>query len=275
MKINLFSDISKNDVSLVGGKAASLGEMTNAGIPVPPGFVITTQAFENFNGDSIAPELQNEIEKNFSRLGAERVAVRSSAVAEDSSSSSFAGQFETFLNVTSENLIRSVINCLKSASSQMVTSYASAQGVSENDLKIAVVVQKMVNSEVSGVLFTANPINKDRNEIMIEAIYGLGELLVQGMTTPDNYLVDKVSGNIKSKNIARKDKMIIYQNGKNEEVSVPEKKKNESTLTNDQIIELTELGVKIESHYGVPQDIEWGIESDKIYILQSRPITTI
>lgn len=274
MYIRRFEDITKNDVPMVGGKGASLGEMTRAGIPVPPGFIVTAEALTQYK-DDLPENIKEEIIKSFDGLLASRVAVRSSAIAEDSATSSFAGQFETFLNVEKANLINNVINCLKSASSSVVQSYAAVQGVEKSKLKIAVVIQKMVDSEVSGVMFTVNPVNGEKDELMIEAIFGLGELLVQGMVTPDNFLVSKADLEIKERNIKKQDTMMVSIDGETKEVEVPEEKRNEPSLTDDQVRQIAELGINIEKHYGFPQDIEWGIERNKIYILQSRPITTL
>lgn len=244
MYIKTFNEISNEDVSLVGGKGASLGEMTQVGFPVPPGFVITTEAREQIN--------KEEIFKAFDLLNAEKVSVRSSAVAEDSSSASWAGQLETYLNVSRENLIEYIKKCWESIRSDRARSYAKQQNLSEDQL-MAVVVQKMVEVKAAGVMFTANPVTKSKEEIMIESVLGLGEKLVQGAVTPDNFVVDKENAKIKSMDL-----------------------QDIQTISDDIVKALVELGKKIENHYGFPQDIEWAIdEQNKIWILQSRPITTI
>ena len=275
MFIKNFSEISKNDVSEVGGKGASLGEMTQAGIPVPPGFVVTTETFRQFADSEIPVDVIEQIYSAFDELGAERVAVRSSAVAEDSAAASWAGQLESYLNTTRADLIDRIRDCRNSIKSERALAYAEQAGANEEDLVVAVVVQKMVESEVSGVLFTINPITKNSEEVMIEAGYGLGEMLVQGMITPDNFLIDKKTLEIKQKNIDTQNTMLIYQDGKNKEVAVPEDKKSEAALTNEQVVQLVELGLKIEQHYGFSVDIEWALEKDKFYIVQSRPVTTL
>lgn len=247
MFIKKFNEISKEDVSLVGGKGASLGEMAKAGIPIPPGFVITTYAFQK--------DAEQEILKFFDELNAERVAVRSSAVAEDSSQASWAGQLETYLNVSREDLISKVRECWDSIKSDRAIDYASQQNLSKDQLLVAIVVQKMVDSQAAGVMFTANPITKDKNEIMVESVLGLGESLVQGLVTPDNFVVDKETLEIKSKDLQQE---------------------NKQTVSDENIKKLVELGKKIEDNYGNPQDIEWAIDrKNKIWILQSRPITTV
>lgn len=275
MYIKFFSEISKEDVSLVGGKAASLGEMVNTGVPVPLGFVITTRIDNKFAGAN-KMKIGKEIIKAFDKLNAERVAVRSSAIAEDSSFASWAGQLETYLNITRENLIEKVQDCWDSIKSERALSYAANQDLSEDQMKVAVVVQKMVESKASGVMFSVNPISEDCDEIMIEAGYGLGELLVQGLITPDNFIVNRKTLEIKSKDIQTQETMLVFKDGKNQEVSVPEDWKSEQSVSDEIVIRLAELAIRIENHYQKPQDIEWAIDNqDKIWILQSRPITTL
>lgn len=239
MDIKFFNEISMEDVNLVGGKAASLGEMTKANFPVPLGFVITTEAQGVINED--------EIFKAFDLLDSEKVAVRSSAVAEDSSQASWAGQLETYLNVSREDLIYKIKDCWRSIKSERAQSYAARQNLLGEQLLVAVAVQKMVKSKTAGVMFTANPVTNDRKEIVIESIAGLGEALVQGLVTPDSFVVDKESLEIK-------------HNGSQDQ----------------KIKELAKIGKAIEDHFGNPQDIEWAIDKKgKIWILQSRPITTL
>lgn len=250
--VNL-NDIGKEDVSSVGGKGASLGELAKAGFPVPSGFVVITEAFKNFREQEFSEDFKEQIFKVFDELSAPRVAVRSSAVAEDSPKASWAGQFETFLNVGRVELLGKIRDCGNSAQSERARAYAAQQGVKPEKILVAVVVQKMVDSQVSGVMFTVNPVTKDENEVIIEAAPGLGEDVVQGKITPDNFKVDKERLDIKSKDIHA-----------------------ESNLQDSKVKELAELGVRIENHYGFPQDIEWAIDSSgEIWILQSRPITTL
>ena len=247
MYIQPFNQISKDDVGFVGGKGASLGEMTKANLPVPFGFVITTEA----NGEI----KEEEILKAFDLLSSEKVSVRSSGVAEDSTSASWAGQLETYLNVGKVDLIEKIRMCWDSITSDRAKSYIREKNLSNDKLKMAVIVQKMVESKISGVTFTANPVTGNQNEIMIEAVLGLGENVVQGLLTPDNFIIDKQTLNIKSRDLQKED---------------------EPTLTDSFIEQLSNFGKIIEAHYGYPQDIEWAIDSqNKIWILQSRPITTL
>ncbi len=274
--IKTFDQIDKNNVKEVGGKGASLGEMARIGISVPPGFVVTAQVHQKFINDSLPADAEEEILTAFDKLDAQGVAVRSSAIAEDSSQASWAGQLETYLNVSRDDLINKIRDCWKSIKSERALSYAGGQSLSEDDLFVAVVVQKMVESKASGVMFTVNPITKDTNEIMIEAGFGLGELLVQGLITPDNFIVDKHTLEIKNKDVQSQDIMLVFQDGENKKILVPEDKKNEQSISDEIVKKLAEIGRKIEGHYAKPQDIEWAIDSQsKIWIVQSRPITTL
>jgi len=244
-QIKTFQEISKSDVAIAGGKGASLGEMTQAGIPVPGGFIVTTDAYNQ-------PLDEKEIFAAFDKLEAQYVAVRSSATAEDSGSTSWAGQLETYLNVTKENLIDSIKKCWASIKTARATSYAQSNNIPGDKQKVAVVIQKMVDSQMAGVMFSANPVTSDRNQIILESCFGLGESLVQGLVTPDNFLIDKKSLTIINKNLTL------------------------NTLSDNQVIELSKLAILIENHYNFPQDIEWAIDqNNKIFILQSRPITTL
>lgn len=245
-------ELGKQDVAIVGGKAASLGELQKAGIPIPPGFAITTKAYKKYLHEGLPVKLRDEIFNAFDNLGAQKVAVRSSAVAEDSSTASWAGQLESYLNVTRDDLIDRIYDCWNSIHSERALAYAAQQDVSEEQLLVAVVVQKMVNSEISGVMFTVNPVNKDVSELMIEAAPGLGEAIVQGAVTPDNFVLDKKTFKIKSKALAAGFR-----------------------LSDNKLKAIAKLGVEIENYFGSPQDIEWALEKRKIYILQSRPITTL
>lgn len=262
--------LSLADVAMAGGKAASLGEMLSAGISVPKGFVITTQAYS----EGMTPELKAQIYAAFKELGVERVAVRSSAVAEDSSGASWAGQLETYLNVNGNGLIGAVKKCWASVRSEHAKAYGKHHGVSKDGQAVAVIVQTMVDSDVSGVMFTVNPVTNDKNEIVIESVYGLGEMIVQGAVTPENYVINRDKCDIVAHSLSRQRKMLTYKDGKNRNVAVPAAKLKKQMLSPGQIKKLCQVATKIEEHYGHPQDIEWAIAGGKIYIVQSRPITT-
>ncbi len=331
--IKWFEELSKKDVPLVGGKGANLGELTRAGIPVPPGFCVTAEAYKYFvenvrvedgrtlqewimdiisktNVDDskqlqentakirekiislpmpeeIASEIEDAYKKLSQRFGKEAVyvAVRSSATAEDLPEASFAGQQETYLDVYGvEDVIDKVKKCWASLWTARATFYRAKQGFDHSKVYLSAVVQKMVNSEKSGVMFTANPVTNDRNEIMINASWGLGEAVVSGAVTPDEYIVEKGTWRIKEKFIAKKEVMVVRnpETGKGTvlvkvaDYLGPEYVEKQ-VLTDDQIIEVAKMGARIEEHYGWPQDIEWAYDKDdgKLYIVQSRPITTL
>ncbi|MBA7490647.1 Phosphoenolpyruvate synthase [subsurface metagenome] len=306
-----FENLGKNDVGVAGGKGASLGEMTKAGIPVPPGFVVTADAFDKFLKDTdinveidaqldkINPDqmesvdrgseiirglidnqkmdkkLQKEILKEFDKLDAKYVAVRSSATAEDAKTASWAGELETYLNVTKKDLTERVRKCWGSLFTPRAIFYRIEKGLGGQKISVAVAVQKMIDSEVSGIVFTVHPVTKDKNQMIIEAGWGLGEAIVGGQITPDNYVIDKVDNNIIDINVSEQTMMIVKKEGKTVEDKVPSGKQNKQKLNGKQILELAEICKSIEKHYGSPQDIEWAFESEKFYIVQSRPITTL
>jgi pyruvate,water dikinase len=278
MFIKSLNEVSSKDLAEVGGKGASLGEMLGAGIPVPPGFVVTTEAYREFcvgMCNNIPPDFGEMLLGAFDSLGAERVAVRSSAIAEDSPSASWAGQLETCLNIKRETLLNSILHCWHSVKSERALNYAAKQNIREDQLAVAVVVQAMVDSQTAGVIFTVNPVSLDKNEMMIESVYGLGEMLVQGTVTPNNFVVDKMTLEIRSSFTPPQDKRLFYDGSDTVEAVVPPEESKRPNLSKEQLAELSQLANKIEEHYGIPQDIEWALAGDKLYILQSRPITTL
>lgn len=313
-----FSKISKKDVDIAGGKGASLGEMTKAGLAVPPGFIILASAFDYFmintpkspsaeteldifaqlskvNYDDtssidkasnvirdimqdteIPEELGQRIMAEFKKLKAEYVAVRSSATAEDSSIASWAGELETYLNSGEKDLLDNVKKCWSSLFTPRAIFYRYERKLIDQQVSVAVVVQEMVQSEISGICFTVHPIIKDKTQMVIEAGYGLGEAIVSGQITPDTYVVDKRDFSLSDINVAEQEKMLVRNpRGGNVWKPVPAADRNKQTLTGKEIIELAKLCVKIEKHYKKPQDIEWALEKGKFYITQSRPITTL
>lgn len=264
-------DVSYKDIALVGGKAASLGEMTKAGLPVPAGFVVTTDGFRA----GMSAELHQQIIIAFEELGAPRVAVRSSAVAEDSSSASWAGQLDTYLNVAKDGVITAIEDCWRSIESSRAKHYADEHSVSQADRAVAVVVQAMVESEISGVMFTANPVSGNRSELMIEAVYGLGEMIVQGLATPESIVLNKTDGRVVSRSKHRQAKQLVYKAGRNVEQAVPAALRDVDILSDQQLQQLAELAEKIENYYTSPQDIEWAFADLHLFVVQSRPITTL
>ncbi|MFH1234538.1 MAG: PEP/pyruvate-binding domain-containing protein, partial [Candidatus Diapherotrites archaeon] len=230
--------------------------------------------------------LKNEIMLAYTKLGESRlawltstelpyVAVRSSATAEDLPEASFAGQQETYLNIMGkEAVVKAVKHCWSSLFTARAVYYRKKQGFSTEQVGIAVVVQKMVKSEVSGIMFTAEPTG-DTSKIIIEAVFGLGEAIVSGSVTPDTYIVDKGRMKLLEKKIGRQEWKLDRGGKTNRKIMLPEGKGRRQKLSDRQIIEVAALGKQIDEHYGAPQDIEWGIEESSILILQSRAITTL
>lgn len=251
--IKFFDEITQKDLPLTGGKGTSLGMMYNAGLPVPPGFVITTNATDKFSEQGISDDCKNEIMQAFEKLGSDHVAVRSSALSEDSLEASWAGQLDTFLNIPLDNLFNKIEKCWDSIHSERAFAYMQKQSGTNHKLQIAIIIQKMIAGDVSGVSFTANPVNKNKDEIMIDAVYGLGEQLVQGTVIPHNFIIDKQTLSIKSQ-------------------TKPDEKE---ILAPVELQKLCTLLLKIEDLYRSPQDIEWTKEGSHYFILQSRPITTL
>lgn len=307
-----FKQLTKNNKNIAGGKGASLGEMINNKIPVPPGFVVLANSFDKFleetdlnveieaivkkvnhkdiNSVEMASEeirnlilnaefpkdIAREIQKEFAKLNAKYVAVRSSATAEDSSIASWAGELESYLNTTKENLLENVKKCWASLFTPRAIFYRFEKGLNNTKVSVAVVVQKMIQSEISGITFTVHPVTQDYNQMIIEAGYGLGEAIVGGKITPDAYVVSKNEKiKILDKNISEQTMMIVKDRQGIKEISVSKLKQNKQKLTDKQILELSKICISIEKHYKKPQDIEWAFEKGKFYIMQSRPITTL
>lgn len=296
--IRKFQEIKKEDISIVGGKGASLGEMFNAGLPVPNGFCITGIAFDEYmerngleqqNSDcsrqfsseiengQIWQEFDQEIAECYHALGQSvRVAVRSSATAEDLPEASFAGQQETYLNVMGKaQLYITIKKCFASLYSERAVTYRKQANFHKVKVSMAVVVQEMVESEISGVLFTADPVSRDAGRMMLNASWGLGEAIVSGKVTPDIYVYDKNQRRIADKRLGEKDILICYGTTGVDERKTPDEQRECFCLTERKALEVFEMGRRIERYYGSPQDIEWAIFKNRLYILQSRPITTL
>lgn len=310
-----FAEVGKDDVNLVGGKGANLGEMTQAKFPVPPGFIITAQAYYAFlRANNLQTKIKNilttvntqkpeslaqvskhvkkfimdgEIPKDlveeiFSAyktlsgpVGDALVAVRSSATAEDLPTASFAGQQDTYLNVQGEaTLLHKIKMAWASLFGERAIFYREEQKFSHFKVGIAIPVQKMVQSEKSGVMFTLDPITNDKTKIIIEAIYGLGELIVQGAATPDHYEVSKKDIKILTKEFSSQKVMLKKVGTENKEISVPQNERGKQKITDNQIMDLALLARNLEKHYYFPQDVEWAIENNTVHIVQTRPITT-
>ena len=312
-----FDEVTKNDVPLVGGKGANLGEMTNANIPVPPGFIVTANAYFDFlqktkltdkisnllqpldSGNSrqlqqtadeikrvildatMPPELIADIKEAYAKMGRGLVAVRSSATAEDLPEASFAGQQRTFLNVQGEkDVVLAVQECWASLFEPRAIFYRVEQDFDHLKVGIAVPVQRMVQSEAAGVMFTLEPETSDTSKIIIDAILGLGEMIVSGDVTPDAYIVDKERSSISSKEIKKQEwKLVRAEGGRGEEANIkipltPEEQAKQK-ISDEDITALAQLGKRLEEHYQFPQDIEWAKEDNQLFIVQTRPVTSI
>ncbi len=328
--IKWFDQVDKDDIALVGGKGANLGEMLKANIPIPYGFVVTVNAYYDFLKETnldkkiknylslldhqnpkilaeTAQNIQKEINKtivpkpialaimkaylDLNQKSVEKrgfkdklltsfklpyVAVRSSATAEDLPTASFAGQQETFLNVRGEtNVVLKVKEAWASLFTARAIFYRQEQKFDHFKVGIAVPVQLMVNSEASGVMFTIDPVTNNKNRLVIEAIFGLGELIVQGAVTPDHYEIDKQKLDIVVKKINAQEKIMVRKNGANKEFKLSAKIANRQKISDETISSIANYGLLLEKHYYFPQDIEWAVEKGKVYIVQTRPITTI
>lgn len=316
-----FDEIGKQDVPVVGGKSASLGEMTSkTKVPVPYGFALTADAYRLFlkesglerkiaeslkplkdtndtvmlqkvgaeirkmmNSAPIPKELEKAIVQAYEKLAAHEkvknpfVAIRSSATAEDLPDASFAGQQETYLNISgAHGVVESVRECYASLFTDRAIFYRVEKGFDHLSVALSAVVQMMCYSESSGVMFTVDPTNGDESVVVIEAAYGLGEYVVKGTVTPDTYYVDKETLQIVRKSVSTKIIMLAQKpNGGTEERSVPDALRDRQVISDAQVIELAKYGLTIEKHYGRTMDIEWGLDKQtgKLLILQARPET--
>ena len=271
-----FDEITAEQSGFAGGKGGSLARLYQAGYPVPSGFVILPSAFDL---EDLTPKAWTQVKDRLACLRAREpgisFAVRSSALSEDSAKASFAGEFETVLNVQSDEDIReAVLTVYRSRKSERVQVYSLAKGF-DAEQEIAVVVQQLVKADSSGVLFTANPVTGQRDQVMLTAAWGLGEAIVGGMVTPDTLIVNKATGCVTTCEIADKQVMTVLLNAGTAERPVPEKKRHAPVLSEPQVAELVQLGVRVEELYGMPMDIEWVCAENKIMLVQARPITSL
>lgn len=307
--------VNKNSISSAGGKGANLGEMVTAGFPVPAGFILTTDAYDAFvqahglqqqivelanavSADDpqsseitsqkiralimqgeIADDLAAEITAAYAQLhggtnGA--VAVRSSATAEDLPTASFAGQQDTYLNIQGDAaLLEAVKKCWASLWTARAIAYRQRQGIDPAGVSLAVVVQQLIPADAAGILFTANPVDGVREQILINATWGLGEAIVGGLVTPDSVVVDKLTNEVVSRDIETKSVMTVRTETGTEEQAVLPSKQTEPVLDDATARQLADYGKRIETHYEMPMDIEWAIYDGNISILQARPITSL
>jgi pyruvate,water dikinase len=315
-KLVALSEVSDADIALVGGKAGKLGELVRLGLPVPPGLVVTTEAYQEFvegagilaiiqeSMGSIDPAKNETVEAASRKVRAafesaqypealkteilDRVhryekehhvrfsAVRSSATAEDLEGASFAGLQETYLNVTGDAAILEAIRkCWGSLFTARVLVYRAKKGFDHRTIRLAVLIQKMVDSRVSGILFTKDP-NTGENHMIVEAGFGLGEAIVGGEVTPDHYVVDGATQRIIQKQIAQQSfRLVRAEAGGNRREDIPEAEGGRQKLSDERVLRLTSLAKVIESNYRRPMDIEWCADDNQLYIVQARPVTTI
>lgn len=322
--IKWFAELSKQDIPLVGGKGANLGELTQAGIQVPPGFCVTADAYRYFiqstglqdkirtlmaetnlndtrdleaktstiremiTSTPMPAEIKEEIVSAYESLSTAgslaRVAVRSSATAEDLPDASFAGQQDTYLNILGDQEVLDYVQkCWASLWTSRAAYYRQTQGFNHFEVYLAVVVQKLAAADKAGVAFTSNPVTNHRDEIVINASWGLGEAVVAGLVTPDDYIVEKGTWNIKQIEVAEK-KLMVTRDPENEigTRTVPVRERlgeayvARQCLSNQDIVRLAQICSRIEQHYNMPMDIEWAYDAsdDQFYLLQARPITT-
>ncbi|MCY3414547.1 MAG: phosphoenolpyruvate synthase [Candidatus Heimdallarchaeota archaeon] len=309
-----FTEIRTVDLPRVGGKGANLGEMTHANLPVPPGLCLTTDAFDLFmQSDSSTSTIYDQLESvNVDDLDQVRTigknirdtinkisipteiieelksalsifedqssyAIRSSATAEDLPDASFAGQQDTYLNIRGEDAILNAIRkCWGSLFTDRAILYRIKNGFDHGDVKLSVVIQKMIQSEIAGTMFTVDPLTGHRHTLTIDASYGLGEALVSGIVSPDQIKIDKRNNSIIQKHIGEKKvEIVFHEDNGTETIDVDSRRSEILCLSDQQILQLTELGARIEQYYGSAQDIEWAIEKDTLYMLQTRPITSL
>jgi len=278
MNLLWLGDPKSFDVSLVGGKAANLSRLARMYHRVPDGFSLPVTVM-----DEVHPlDLRDEITRAISDLMACHslddfiAAVRSSAVDEDGATASFAGQHETYLNIVgADAIIQAVTRCWESARSEHALDYRRQQGLSVERPQIAVLVQQLVASDVSAVVFSANPITGNRDEVMINASWGLGESIVGGTVTPDTFIVRKSDLAVVQRVIADKQRMTVSAPGGTHEVDVPRFMRGQSSLADEQAMEMARLALTLETTMGHPVDIECAYAGGELYLLQCRPITTL
>jgi pyruvate,water dikinase len=304
--ISWFDEAACEDPGIAGGKGASLARLHRAGLPVPYGFVVRAEALvgtlesggrqrqvsgllEDASPDALTSRakeaqalvmeaplvsgLDSEVARAYERLGEGPVAVRSSACAEDSETASFAGQQDTFLNIRgSAAVLASVRQCWASFFSERAVFYRSRKG-SLGDLRMAVVVQRLLAPEKSGVMFTIDPVRRRRDQMVIEAVHGLGESAVSGMVTPDHYIVSR-EGELKRAQLSTQTLAIVAAaEGGVHEVSLDPEVGGARVLSDGQLADLAQMGTRLEDLFGAPQDVEWAFENERLYLLQSRPVT--
>lgn len=307
--IKFFKELSMNDVSIAGGKGASLGEMTKVKIPVPNGFVVLSNAFDRFIeetnlkteieaaldkvnteamhtvelasekiqalilGEEMPEDLKQEILSSHKELDSKFVAVRSSATSEDSIDAAWAGQLNSYLNTTEKDLMNKVKHCWASLFTPRAIFYRFEKKLHDTHISVAVVVQKMIHSEKSGIAFSVHPVTEDYNQMIIESGFGLGEAIVSGSITPDSYILSKKPLEITEQHESEQTRALFK--GPDGGVEWKDIDGSESSLSEEEVLKLSKIILNVENHYKFPVDVEWAYEKGKFYIVQSRPITTL
>jgi phosphoenolpyruvate synthase/pyruvate phosphate dikinase len=286
MELLWLDDLAAQDITLVGGKVANLSRLA-AAFRVPTGFCLTTVAFTRWAGAAlddmaVPPELHATLSTAYHALAqytatdAPRIAVRSSALDEDGAGASFAGQYESFLNITCvEDACHAVLRCWHTARSERVLAYRHQLGLAPDGIKMAVLLQQMVAADASAYVFSANPISGDTSQLVINANWGLGASIADGSVTPDTYVVRKADLALVERNISDKQVMTVMVADGTREVSVPRFLRNEPALTDTQIVEICQLARMLEANMGWPVDVETAWSGDLLYLLQCRPVTTL
>jgi pyruvate,water dikinase len=312
------AELGHGDIGVAGGKGANLGELLRAGVDVPPGYVVTVEAYRRFldssgaldrlapilstldpddsaaldrasteiksilSGAAMPAEVVADVASAYAAMGGGKVAVRSSATAEDLADASFAGQQSTYLNVDGpEGVVKAVQDCWASLFEPRAIHYRAQSGFDHLSVSIAVVVQQMIESERSGVMFTVNPVTGDQSSMIVEAIYGLGEAVVSGVVTPDMYIVEKSTGAVLDRQISAQEQEFVWRpdaapgEEPNQWLSVPFERRARQKLTDEEITGIAAVGRRIEAHFGRPQDVEWAFADGAFYIVQARPVTAV
>lgn len=305
------SDLNSSHVSIAGGKGASLGELMQADAPVPPGFVVTSAAFEEFfstgdvkqyvidsiqslntgeinltqanqrilsrlNDVEIPGEIIDAVHEAISQSGLSRVSVRSSATCEDSATSAWAGQLDTFLNVSTDNIIENIRHCWLSLFSETALTYGATHGYGSGEIAVAVVVQQMVDSEISGIGFSVHPVTQEPDIQLIEACLGLGEAIVSGRIIPDQYVVERGSNKIIESIIGNQNEALLIGDGNSDiDWRTLGEEGTQQKISNQQVSEYASILSRLQDHFGHPVDTEWAIQDGAFQVLQARPITTL
>ncbi|MCH7738093.1 MAG: PEP/pyruvate-binding domain-containing protein [Chloroflexi bacterium] len=286
MTILWLGDEGCHEVQRVGGKAANLSRLA-AAYRVPVGFCITPDLYRQWldgpKQEMALPQgLHGIVSREYQEMNARcgivdpAVAVRSSALDEDGQGTSFAGQYDTYLNIQGpEAISESIVKCWDSVGGERMAAYRKEHNLPAESLGVAVLVQQLIAAEVSGVVFSANPVSGNRDEVMINATWGLGESLVSGKVTPDTWIMNRSDCAIKDRFIGEKVLMTVLEEGGTTEVRVPRAQREAATLDDEKTREITNLALDLETEMGWPVDLEFAYYADNLYLLQCRPITTL